>query len=205
MEKGKVGFENRGLVILLCVLVMAIVGLGIGIGVVVLNGKKKEAVVIEDGPEEEIEIVETNPGAAAATRVFADKQAAIEAEAAVLLNQNPPDMENIRQLYAAPYDKFVTNGEISYAYSYLLSESNLYYENGHKEAALDLLTSTDLGVYDDTPQWIFYDTIVHIANELNKLEIALDYSARAAYLEENADMILAPDAERYSTKIKDGV
>lgn len=43
MEKGKVGFENRGLVILLCVLVMAIVGLGIGIGVVVLNGKKKRS------------------------------------------------------------------------------------------------------------------------------------------------------------------
>ena len=52
MEKGKVGFENRGLVILLCVLVMAIVGLGIGIGVVMLNNEEKEAVVVENGLSE---------------------------------------------------------------------------------------------------------------------------------------------------------
>lgn len=205
MKEGKAESNNKGLIILLCALVVVIVGLGIGIGVVMLRRSEEEVVVVEDDQSGEVEIVETDPEAAAATMAFVDKQNAIEAEAKELLNQNPPDIEGIRRLYEAPYTEFVVNNEISYAYSYLLSESNLYYENGYKEAALDLLTSVDLTVYDNTLQWIFCDVIVRMADELGRLEIASDYSARAAFLEENTDVILAPDAVHYSEKIKEGV
>ena len=39
MEEGKPKFENKGLVAVLCVLLVIAVGLGIGIGVVRMNGK----------------------------------------------------------------------------------------------------------------------------------------------------------------------
>ncbi len=200
MKEGKASEAksgNKGLVILLCVLVVAIVGLVIGI--VVPKGGGEEVVIVDE-PTEEIEIAETDPEAAAATREFVAGQEAVETEAVELLNQASPDMDGIRQLYAGPYAEFVANGEISYAYSYLMSELNLYYENGYKEAALDLLTSTDLTIYDDTLQWIFCDAVIRLANELNKQSVLSDYVERAVYLEENGNVVLRPEVDHYSER-----
>lgn len=203
MKEGKASETksgNKGLVILLCILVVMIAGLGVGLVIVMLNGGEKEAAVIGEEPMEEVEIAETNPEAAAATRVFVAGQEAIEMKATELLNQASPDMDGIRQLYAGPYAEFVANGEISYAYSYLMSELNLYYENGYKEAALDLLTSTDLTIYDDTLQWIFCDAVIRLANELNKQSVLSDYVERAVYLEENGNVVLRPEVDHYSER-----
>ena len=159
-----------------------------------------EEVVVVDEPSEEIEISETDPEAAEATLIFVEGEKAIENAATNLLNQASPDIVGVHQLYAGPYADFVANGEISYAYSYLMSELNLYYENGYKEAALDLLTSTDLTVYDDTLQWIFCDTVIRLANELDEQNVSSDYVERAVYLEENGNVILAPEANHYSER-----
>lgn len=45
MKEGKAKFEHKGLVILLCVLLVAIVGLGVGIGVILNNNHINEELV----------------------------------------------------------------------------------------------------------------------------------------------------------------
>lgn len=175
MKEGKAKVENKGLLILLCVLVAAIVGLGIGIGVVVLNSKE-EVVVVEDEPTEE-QILEANYVA------YVDEYNAARAEAKSLLEQDPVDVNAIIRLYSDLAEQSFANGETDRGSSYVRAEYDDLLAGGFKQEALDVVTALDLDIFNEPEQHMWCMRIIALAEELGNSEVVSRYQPLLAATE----------------------
>lgn len=175
MKEGKAKVENKGLLILLCVLVAAIVGLGIGIGVVVLNSKE-EVVVVEDEPTEE-QILEADYVA------YVDEYNAARAEAKSLLEQDPVDVNAIIRLYSDLAEQSFANGETDRGSSYVRAEYDDLLAGGFKQEALDVVTALDLDIFNEPEQHMWCMRIIALAEELGNSEVVSQYQPLLAATE----------------------
>lgn len=134
MKEGKAKLENKGLVVLLCVLLVAIVGLGIGIGITVLNSNRAgnvEAVLPEElmgdslSPEDQV-VKETS-----------------------LMLQDPDVSEvDIEDYYDRVVEDAVSDGDTGLAVEIIIQKMNFLavVENDCNKAE-DYVNSIDLAIY----------------------------------------------------------
>ena len=173
MEKGKVGFENRGLVILLCVLVMAIVGLGIGIGVVMLNNEEKEAVVVENGLSE-VSMAEK------VYNEYVEEFDRVREIANGLIEGGMDSATPIVELYSKYIEECFENRELDHASAYIYAENEDLMRAGFKREALDVLLGIDFSAFNEPEQYRWYSKIMSLAGELNMDDVVASYAPLAA-------------------------
>jgi len=176
MKEGKAKFENKGLIILLCVLVVAIVGLVVGI--VLLKGGGEEVVVVDEPFEEQVLYDEYVS--------YVDDYNAVRAEAKNLLGQDPVDVDAIVDLYNQYINQNIANNELDRASSYMYAEYEDLLAGGFKQEALDALVVMDFSVFNEPEQYRWYSIVVSLANELGNGDVVLQYEplmaqTKAAY------------------------
>lgn len=185
MEEGKAKFENKSLVILLCVLIVAIVGLGIGIGVVMLNSK--EEVAVEDKSTEEEGIVSTATLEQIETyEAFRQEYDAVLAETQRLLSENPVDTVAIRELYTEAMSGYMNAATYGNVQDLMIAEYDSLISGGFKEEALDALVSVDFSIFPESVQNRWYNKIVDLAQELGNVDLVAKYQQLADMTKEAA-------------------
>ena len=176
MKEGKAKFENKGLIILLCVLVVAIVGLVVGI--VLPKGGGEEVVVVDEPSEEQVLYDEYVS--------YVDDYNAVRAEAKNLLGQDSVDVDAIVDLYNQYINQNIANNELDRASSYMYAEYEDLLAGGFKQEALDALVVMDFSVFNEPEQYRWYSIVVSLANELGNGDVVLQYEplmaqTKAAY------------------------
>lgn len=171
MKEGKAESNNKGLIILLCALVVVIVGLGIGIGVVMLNRKGEEVVVVEDDQMTESEI---------SYYAYLDNYDEVQKRVEELLNQDPVDVAMVVDLYYEYINDCLGNNELDRASSYINAEYNNLVNAGFKGETLDVLTSIDFSIFDLPEQYRQYSKIVELAKDLDREDIVEIYEPLVA-------------------------
>lgn len=178
MKEGKASetkFGNKGLVILLCVLVVAIVGLGVGIGIVMLNSREKTAVIEEDSTEEQV--LQDKYVA------YVDEYNAARVKAKELLGQDPVDTKAIVELYSNLAEQSFANDEIDRGSSYVYAEYDDLLNGGFKQEALDVMTALNLDIFNEPEQHMWCIRIISLAEELGNNEVVLQYQPLLAATE----------------------
>lgn len=176
MRKGNLGFENKGLVVLLGMLGVVIVGLAVGIAIVSMN--KGEEVVINDENEDEISYQEYLD--------YVEEYDIVQTEADRLLNEDPVDITAVVNLYSKYIDENLANNEIDRASSYMYAEYESLLASGFKEELLSVMTARDYGVFDEPEQYRWFIKIIDLGRELGRDDVVVEYEplatkTRAAY------------------------
>ena len=187
MKEGKAKFENKGLVILLCVLVVAIVGLVVGIGAVMLNSDNEEVVVETDSTGVEYAASTATPEQIEAYESFKQKYDVVLAEAQELLNESPVNVLAIEELFANAMDEYMTAGTYSSAQEFMVAEYNILMSGGFKQEALDSLIRIDFDIFPASVQNRWYNLIVNLAQDLGNNDLAVKYRQLADWTKESAE------------------
>lgn len=203
MKEGKAKVENKGLLVLLCVLVAAIVGLGIGIGVVVLNSK--EEVVVNDEPVGGDGIVSTATLEQIETHeAFKQEYDAVLAETQRLLGEEPVDTVAIRELYAKAMSGYMSAATYGNVQDLMIAEYDSLVSGGFKEEALDALVQVDFSIFPESVQNRWYNRIVDLARELGDDELVAEYQQLADMTRESAaqnEAAIKEHASKYNVDV----
>lgn len=155
--------NNRGLLVLLCVLGVAIVGLTAGI--ILMGGKKTE---------EETEVSESQQSYEEYV-AYVDEFDAVINKTQILLEQEPVDIQAIIKMYDECIKKRLDAGEYDRASAFMRAEFGALTSSGFKEEALDVFTKIDFTVFDEPEQYRWYDRIITIAKELSDDDVVKKY------------------------------
>lgn len=167
-------FENKGLVILLCVLVVAIVGLVVGI--VLPKGGGEEIVVVDEPSEEQV----LRDEYIAYVSSYDDMQVRVQE----LLNEEPIDVEEIRKLYSEQIDKYIGEENYGRANAFISAEREALLSKGLERAALDAMLEIDFSSFPEPAQYRNYAEIVRLAEGLGNATVAAEYQGLAGGVKE---------------------
>jgi len=167
----KTWIEEKGLAIILaalCVVAVVLVGFviaGFSSEGRELAGETEESEDINYAQEEYKEYVDD----------FND----VEARVQELLNENPVDVNAIRELYAQNIQPLLEYGDYSRANSFIYSEKEALLSKGFKREALDALTEVDYSIFPEPSQYRRYRDIIQLAEELGDTEVIAKYQPLA--------------------------
>lgn len=156
-------FNNRGLLVLLCVLGVAIVGLTAGI--ILMGGKKaeEETEVSEDQISTEEYIA------------YVEDYYTVRDRVSELLVSGSVSADEIIEIYSEYIDTNLSSGNTEQANSYILARHEDLLRGDFKREALDVLVAMDLTFLSEPEQYRWYFNIIALAEELGEVDIVQKY------------------------------